>query len=241
MRNETVSLARALSKLGFCSRARAPLIIKSGRVTVNGRVVREPAAAVNIHRDVVEVDGRHLEKPESVVLMLNKPAGYVTTSSDELSRKTAYDLVPRGLHLFAVGRLDMDTTGLLLFTNDGELQNKITSPESEVSKTYIVTVNGKVPPDDLDKFLTGIEIENGKVAGADGYRIISVELSKTVIELKIHEGKNRQVKRMFEAIGRTVSRLHRSAIGELELDIAEGSWRKLTNDELKLIFSRCQK
>lgn len=237
MAKENISLARALSKLGYCSRARAALFIKSGKVTVNGRLMMNPSATIDIDKDTVEVDSRRLERPKSVVIMLNKPAGFVTTSSDELSRRTVYDLTPKGLQLFAVGRLDMDTTGLLLFTNNGELQERITSPDKKVSKTYLATVNGKVAPDKLDKLLDGIEISSGTVVKADFCRTVSFEFSCTTIELTIHEGKNRQVKRMFEAIGKTVTRLHRSAIGKLELDVPEGSWRKLSENDVKLIFS----
>lgn len=236
MTRETVSLARALSKLGFCSRSRAAMYIKSGNVKVNGKPVRVPSAMVDIAEDRIEVEDRHLVRPGSRVIMLNKPAGYVTTASDELSRQTVYDLVPEDPKLFPVGRLDMDTSGLLLFTNDGMLQNRITSPAGGVKKTYIATVNGKLTPDSIDKFLEGIEIVPGTVVKADYCRIVLVEFSRTSIELIIHEGKNRQVRRMFEAIGRTVVRLQRIAIGSLELDVPEGSWRRLSEDEVKLIF-----
>ncbi|MCL5021351.1 MAG: rRNA pseudouridine synthase [Bacteroidetes bacterium] len=237
MSGETISLARVLSKLGYCSRARAALYIKSGKVSVNGKLVRNPSIRIDIDIDVVEVDKKCLVKPKTVVVMLHKPGGYVTTSSDELSRKTVYELVPKDLHVFAVGRLDMDTSGLLLFTNNGQLQDRITSPDKETTKTYIATVSGKVTLDHIDKFLKGVEIGDGTVVKADQCRILSMELSRTIIQLKIHEGKNRQVKRMFETIGRTVTHLHRSAIGRLELDLPEGSWRKLTEDEIELIFS----
>lgn len=125
----------------------------------------------------------------------------------------------------------------MLFTNNGQLQDRITSPDKEVSKTYIATVSGKITLDHIGKFLKGIEIEDGVVVKADQCRIISMELTRTMIEIKIHEGKNRQIKRMFEAIGRTVTNLHRSAIGRLELDLPEGSWRKLSDNEIELIFS----
>ncbi len=237
MKEETISLARALSKLGYCSRARASLYIKGGRVSVNNRLVKLPSAKVDIDNDIIEVDSRRIAKPTAVVIMLNKPSGYVTTSNDELSRKTVYELLPKDLHLFAVGRLDMDTSGLLLFTNSGQLQDRITSPDKEVSKTYIATVNGKLTFDLIDKFLNGVEIKDGLVVKADYCRIISMDLCKTRVQLTIHEGKNRQVRRMFEAIGKTVSGLHRSSIGKLELDLPEGSWRKLSNEEIDSIFS----
>lgn len=236
MEKETVSLARALSKLGYCSRARAPLIIKSGRVRVNGRMVRIPSFRLDVEKDVVEVDSTHLVRPGTIAMMLNKPAGYVTTASDELSRNTVYDLIPRDQHLFPIGRLDIYTSGLLLFTNSGDLQNRIISLSGKVTKTYKVTVNGTFLQTHIDKFLKGIEIESGIVLKADSCKVVLKEFSRTSVELKIHEGKNRQVRQMFEAIGRGVTHLQRTAIGALELDVTEGSWRRLSEEEIELIF-----
>jgi len=237
MSGETISLARALSKLGYCSRARAALFVKSGKVTVNGNPVRIPSWRVDIEKDLIEVDNNHLAKPTMVVIMLHKPRGYVTTSKDELLRKTVFDLVPGDLHLFPIGRLDLDTSGLLLFTNNGELQNKITSPEKEVSKTYIATINGKVTPDHVMKLLRGVEISEGVLVRADECEIVETEYTKTKLKIMIHEGKNRQIRKMLMAVGRTISELHRTAIGKLELDLPEGGWRKLAADEIELIFS----
>ncbi len=237
MKGETISLARALSKLGYCSRARAALYIRSGKVSVNGKLVKTPSTTVDIEADTIEVDNRRLAKPTTVVIMLNKPGGYLTTSSDELSRKTVYELVPKDLHLFAVGRLDMDTSGLLLFTNNGQLQDRITSPGKDVSKTYIATVNGKLTPEHIEKLLKGVEIKDGVVVKADHCRIVSAEFSKTRVQLIIHEGKNRPGRRMFEAIGKNVASLHRAGIGKLELDLPEGSWRRLSDSEIESIFS----
>ena len=236
MSDETISLARALSKLGYCSRSRAALYVKSGRVTVNGKVIKVPAWRVDTSKDAIEVDERRLVKPTTVMIMLHKPAGFVTTSSDDLSRKTVYELVPGDLHLFAVGRLDMDTTGLLLFTNSGELQDRITSPEREITKTYVVTVNGKVTPDHVEKLLRGIEIRDGIIAKADKCDIIESEISRTRLRIIIHEGKNRQIRRMFDTLGKSVLALHRSAIGRLDLDLPEGGWRKLCDEEVEAIF-----
>ncbi len=236
MKAENVSLSRALSKLGYCSRARSAFHIKSGKVRVNGKAITDPSLMVDIERDSITVDEVRLARPKTVVVMLNKPKGYVTTSSDELSRKTVYELIPDGLHLFAVGRLDMDTSGLLLFTNDGNIQDRITSPERKVSKTYLATVSGKVAADKLEKFHKGVDIGTGTIVKADECRVVSTGISSTSIELKIHEGKNRQVRRMFEAIGKRVISLHRSAIGALELDVPEGTWRKLSDNEIEMIL-----
>lgn len=233
---ESIPLSRALSKLGCCSRSRAALYIKDGKVSVNGRVIKLPSSQVDLEKDIIEIDKKRLSRPTTVVIMLHKPRGFVTTSSDELSRKTVYDLVPNDMHLFAVGRLDLDTTGLLLFTNNGALQDKITSPKNEVAKTYLVTVNGKVSDDQTKKLMRGVEIKDGVTAKADKCDIIERELSQTRLKIRIHEGKNREIRRMFDAIGKKVLDLHRIEIGKLELDLPEGGWRRLSDNETKLIF-----
>jgi 23S rRNA pseudouridine2605 synthase len=233
---ESISLARALSKLGFCSRSQAALYVRAGDVSVNGKVINLPSWRVDPGKDVIEVDKKRLSMPATVVIMLHKPRGFVTTSSDELSRKTVYDLLPHNLHLFAVGRLDLDTTGLLLFTNNGTLQEKIISPESGVAKTYLVTVNGKMVEDLAKKLLEGVEIKDGTICKVDECEIIQTESTTTRLKVKIHEGKNREIRRMFEAIGKKVVHLHRTTIGKLELDLPEGGWRKLSDEEIGLIF-----
>lgn len=229
-------MARALAKLGYCSRSRSALYVKSGRVAVNGRIVKIPSWRVDVDADTIEVDDRHLSRPTTVVIMLNKPVGYVTTSNDNLSRKTVYDLVPGDLHLFAVGRLDLYATGLLLFTNSGKLQDRITSPERELTQTYIVTTNGKVNEDQIKKLLGGFEIQKGVVAKVEECQIVEAELSKTRLKVKLNEGKHRQIRRMFDTLGKPVTSIHRAAIGRLELDLPEGGWRKLCDEEIELIF-----
>jgi 23S rRNA pseudouridine2605 synthase len=236
MQGELVSLARALSKLGYCSRSRAALYIRSGKVSVNGKIVRVPSSRVDPGRDTIEIDEKRLSKPTTMVIMLHKPSGIVTTSSDELSRKTVYEFVPSDLHVFAVGRLDLETTGLLLFTNNGTLQDKINSPKNGISKTYLVTVNGKVTEDQAKKLVKGVEIADGVICRADECEIVGTEFSRTRLKVKIHEGKNREIRRMVEAFGKKVLSLHRVAIGKLELDLSEGAWRNLSDEELKLIF-----
>lgn len=146
------------------------------------------------------------------------------------------DLVPRETHVFAVGRLDCDTTGLLILTNDGELANEITSPGRKIMKTYEVTVNGKVSEGHLKKLLGGVEITDGVSVHADKCVIDFADSLKTKLTVTIHEGKNRQIKRMFDAIGKKVFNLHRSAIGNLKLDLPEGTWRELSQEEVRLIL-----
>ncbi len=236
MPEESISLARALSRLGYCSRSRAALYIKSGKVTVNGKVARIPSSHVYLDKDVIEIDKKRLSKPTQQVIMLNKPKGYVTTSSDELSRKTVYSLVPNDMHLFSIGRLDLDTTGLLLFTNNGTLQDKVASPDYKVSKTYLVTINGKIADDQVNRLLRGVEIAEGIMAKVDRCETFETDFSKTRLKIIIHEGKNREIRRMFESIGKKVVNLHRTAIGSLELDLPEGAWRKLSHVEIERLF-----
>lgn len=236
MPGETISLARALAKLGYCSRSRSALYVKSGRVAVNGKVIKIPSWRVDIDEDAIEVDDRRLSRPTTVVIMLNKPVGYVTTATDNMSRKTVYDLVPGDLHLFAVGRLDLQATGLLLFTNNGKLQDRITSPERELTQTYIVTINGKVNDEQVGRLLEGIEIQRGLAAKAVECEIVEGEFARTRLKVKLTEGKRRQIRRMFEALGKPVADLHRTAIGKLELDLPEGAWRRLSDEETESIF-----
>lgn len=237
MTDGTISLARALSKLGYCSRSRAALYVKSGKVSVNGKVVKLPSWRVDVDKDVIEIDNRHLSKPVTVVVMLHKPKGYISTSHDELSRKTVLNLVPGDMHLFPVGRLDIDTTGLLLLTNNGQLQDKITSPDKMIQKTYVVTAAGKLTDDHVVKLMRGVQIDDGTIVRADTCEILEPGPSRTILKLKIHEGKNRQVRKMLAAIGKTVIELHRSAIGNLQLDVSVGQWRKLSEYDIDRIFS----
>jgi 23S rRNA pseudouridine2605 synthase len=237
MSYKPVPLSRALSKIGCCSRAKAALYIQNGKVSVNGRIVKSPFLLVDLNKDVIRFEERLYSKPETVVIMLNKPRGFVTTSSDELGRRTVYELVPNDRHLFAIGRLDLDTTGLLLFTNNGELQNKITSPKNQICKTYHLAVGGKVTENQVAKLLRGVEIKDGVVCKADKCDVIEIEQFRTILEITIHEGKNRELRKMVEAIGKKVISLHRIAIGNLRLDVPIGKWRRLSNEEIKLIFS----
>jgi pseudouridine synthase len=221
-----VRLNRYLASAGVGSRRAVDELIRAGRVTVNGQV-GELGGAVG-EGDVVAVDGRTVAPQELAYLMLHKPPGVVTTASDPQRRRTVLDLVESPQRVYPVGRLDRDTTGLLLLTNDGELANRLAHPRHGVEKTYVAEVEGDPPPDVLRRLAEGVELDDGPTAAARVRR-----LGAGRIELVIHEGRNRQVRRMCEAVGHPVRRLHRSAYGSLELGaLAEGRWRALTSEEV---------
>ena len=221
-----VRLNRYLASAGVGSRRAVDELIRAGRVTVNGEV-GELGAAVG-DGDVVAVDGRTVAPQELAYLMLHKPSGVVTTASDPQRRRTVVDLVESPQRVYPVGRLDRDTTGLLLLTNDGELANRLAHPRQGVDKTYVVEVEGDPPPEAIRRLAEGVELDDGPTAPARARRLGAGRL-----ELVIHEGRNRQVRRMCEAVGHPVRRLHRTAYGPLELDtLAPGSWRPLTAEEV---------
>jgi len=221
-----VRLNAYLARAGVASRRKADELIKAGRVTVNG----EPGQLNTFveSRDRVEVDGRPVAKQRLAHLLLHKPAGVVTTARDPQGRPTVVELVPDDPRVVPVGRLDADTTGALLLTNDGELAHRLAHPRYGVEKTYVVEVEGDPDGDALARLERGVELEDGVTAPARARR-----LRDGVVELTIHEGRNRQVKRMLAAVGHPVLRLHRSAYAGLGVDgLAPGEWRPLAPDEV---------
>jgi 23S rRNA pseudouridine2605 synthase len=224
-------LAKYLAHAGVASRRAAETVIAAGRVSVNGEIVLDPARAVDEHSRVT-VDGRALDGPEArVVYALHKPLGVVSTARDPHGRPTVLELVPaEGLRLYPVGRLDADSSGLILLTNDGELANRLTHPRFEVEKTYRATLGGAPAGDGVLRALRrGVELDDGPTAPARVRR-----LGKSAIELTIHEGRNRQVRRMCEAAGRPVLALERVAFGPLRLGgLAASECRRLTDREIE--------
>jgi 23S rRNA pseudouridine2605 synthase len=222
-------LAKFLAGSGVASRRASEEIIRAGRVTVDGEVVTDPARNVDDTHTVTVDDERVGSVEHLVVYAFNKPAGVVSTASDPQGRPTVVSLLPVQMRLYPVGRLDIDTTGLILLTNDGDLAYRLTHPSFEVTKTYRVTVwTPPVRTAAIRALRIGITLEDGLTAPA---RVRRVE--KQAIEITIHEGRKRQVKRMFEAVGYRVRRLERVAFGPLALgDLAPGKWRRLTQAEV---------
>jgi 23S rRNA pseudouridine2605 synthase len=215
-----------LARAGIASRRAADELIKAGRVSVNGELgeLNTFVAA----GDRVEVDGRAVGKQRLAHIFLHKPAGTVTTARDPQGRPTVIGLVPAEPRVVPVGRLDADTTGVLLLTNDGQLAHRLAHPRYEVDKVYEVEVEGDPSPDTLLRLEQGVDLEDGETAPACARR-----LGRGRVELTIHEGRKHQVKRMLEAVGHPVTRLHRSRYADLDLrGLAPGEWRELTRDEV---------
>ena len=219
-----------LARAGVASRRRADVLIREGRVRVNG----EPGQLNTVvgTRDLVEVDGVRVERQPLSYLLLHKPPDVVTTVSDPHGRRTVVDLVPSEPRVVPVGRLDVDTTGALVLTNDGELAHRLAHPRYGVPKVYEAEVEGTPTSDELDLLRHGIELEDGLTASAE-VRLIGRSRRAGRLELTLHEGRKHQVKRMCEAVGHPVRQLHRVRYAGLDLaGLAPGEWRELTKDEI---------
>lgn len=238
-------LQKFLARAGVASRRKCEELIMQGRVRVNGDTVREMGTVVDPACDVVEYDGVVQSLPEAgVTLMLNKPRGYVTAMEDARSRTVA-ELVPVKEHpgLFPVGRLDRDTTGLLLFTTDGELGNALLHPSRHVEKRYVATIDGVLGAREVRALERGVQLEDGMTSPAR-CEVLSVAPDRRTSEvaLTIHEGKKRQVRRMFAAVGHEVRRLRRESLGPLCVSgLSEGQWRLLDDAEVALLRACTQR
>jgi pseudouridine synthase len=220
-----------LARAGVASRRKADELIKAGRVTVNGEQGQLNTFVAG--DDDVRLDGRPLAKQKLAYVLLHKPLGVLTTASDPQGRPTVVDLVRVDSRVVPVGRLDADTTGALLLTNDGELAHRLAHPRYEVDKVYVVELDAPANDEQLEQLARGVELDDGPTAPARVRR-----LGGTSLELTIHEGRNRQVRRMVEAIGRGVVRLHRSRYGPLTLEGLEpGAWRRLEPSEVERLRS----
>lgn len=230
---EQIRLNKYLAQCGFGSRRQADELIKSSVVQVNGKAVDTPGITVT-EKDVIKVKGKPVKPEKFEYAIFNKPAGYITSVSDEKGRKTIYDILPEKMKkLKPAGRLDKDSTGLLILTNDGELIQKLTHPKKQVPKVYAVIAEGKVTEEDLHRFYKGIEIEKGKIAYAEAI-IVDYSNQQTTLQMTLFQGYNRQIRKMLDAVGHPVAALKRISHANIPVDgLKKGQFRYLKPKEVK--------
>ena len=233
----SVRLQKFLADAGVASRRAGEQFILEGRVEVNGQVVQQLGVKVDPVHDKVRVDGKPVHTKRKLYIALNKPKGCVCSRKDEFERPTIYELMPKEWNnLYSVGRLDYDTEGLIFLTNDGQFALRLTHPRYEVSKKYLVTVEVRVESEMLEKFVQGVFHEGERLKARKAHLVSSTK-SMTVVELELTEGKNREVRRMFESQGVMVKRLQRVQIGKIKLgELKPGKWRTLTEPEIKSLL-----
>jgi 23S rRNA pseudouridine2605 synthase len=231
-----VRLQKYLSRAGVASRRNAEELIRDGRVRVNGGVVRQLGTQVG-GDDTVEVDGRVVEPEPPIWILLNKPVGYVTTRDDPRGRQTVYDLLPASFHgLFHVGRLDRDSEGLLLFTNQGGIANRLLHPRYEVDRVYVVEIDGAIAEPARRRLLAGVGLEDGPARAESAVVEGPTTGRGTRLRVTMREGRKREVRRMFDAVGHPVRRLRRERLGPIELgSLGAGKWRELTESEVRAL------
>lgn len=231
-----IRLQKFLANSGVASRRKCEELILEGKVSVNGKVVEELGTKIDPTVDKVTYCGKLIHSADKMIyILLNKPIGYVTTANDQFDRDTVLDLVKVKERVVPVGRLDMYTSGALILTNDGDFVYKVTHPKHEITKTYTVTVHGIITNEAVDNLRQGVEIDDYVTRPAK-VKILKTDEDKNIsrLEITIHEGKNRQVRKMCEAVGCKVIALHRSKIGDIRVnDLKLGTWRYLTEKELK--------
>ena len=232
-------LQKYLASCGIASRRKCEEYILQGKVKVNGERVTELGQKINPEKDIIEFENKKIkENTKHVYILLNKPIGYVTTAEDQFQRDTVLDLVKIKERVVPVGRLDMFTSGALILTNDGDFVYKVTHPKYEINKTYTVTVKGIIQNSEVEQLRQGVQIEDYITKPAK-VKILKTDTEKNIsrLEITIHEGKNRQVRKMCEAVGRKVIALHRSKIGNIVVkDIELGKWRYLDTKEVEQLI-----
>jgi 23S rRNA pseudouridine2605 synthase len=230
-------LQKYLAKCGVASRRASEELIKQGVVSVNGAFITEMGCIVDVLNDKVAVNGKEVSfESQLVYILLNKPTGYVTTSKDQFDRDSVVDLISEvPYRVYPVGRLDYDTSGLLILTNDGDLTNKITHPKHKIYKTYIAKIVGSIEGESIERLKAGVQIEDYTTAPAE-VELMEKSRRYSRVKISIREGKNRQVRKMFDTVGYKVIELERISIGDITLkDIECGKWRYLTDDEVKYL------
>ena len=234
---EEMRLQKYLASCGVASRRKCEELILNGKIEVNGSAVFELGTKVNPDKDEVKYNGKVVKlEDEKIYILLNKPIGYVTTAKEQFGRDMVLDLVKVNKRIVPVGRLDMYTSGALILTNDGDFVNKLTHPSHEIDKTYNVTLKGIVSKEEIEKLQNGVEIDDGYVTKPAKVKILKIDEEKKIsrIQITIHEGKNRQVRKMCEAVGKRVLALHRCKIGTLDVkDLKLGEWRYLSKKEVE--------
>lgn len=231
-------LQKVIANSGYCSRRKAEELIRQGNIKVNGEVITELGTCVE-KNDAITIFDKPLTSQQKEYILLNKPRGVITSTSDEKDRKTVLDLIDTDKRLYPVGRLDYDTTGALLLTNDGELANLLMHPKNKIDKVYIAKVSGFVSKIDLDKLACGVYIDNFKTSKAKvKLKKFDKKSNTSLVEITIHEGKNHQVKKMFEAIGYKVLKLKREKISFLDVqNLKSGEYRYLNLKEVKKLYA----
>lgn len=234
-------LQKVIAQSGLCSRRKAEELIKAGLVRVNGKVVDELGTKVSA-KDDIEVRGKLLEKEEKIYYVLNKPKGCMSTCNDEHDRKTVLDYLPNGKRVYPVGRLDYDTSGVLLLTNDGEFTNAMTHPKYHIPKVYEVNLEGILSPEDIKKLAIGLKTDEGRYAPAEVLiREKDYTRGRTQLDLTIYEGRNHQVKKMMEALGHRVRKLNRKSFGGVEVTgLRPGQYRLLKPFEYKMLLKQAK-
>ena len=230
-------LQKVIAAAGVASRRKAEELITEGKVKVNGEIVTELGTKVS-EKDRIEVEGNILEKEQKEYYLLNKPRGVVTTTSDDKGRKTVVDLIPTNARIYPVGRLDYDTTGVLLLTNDGDFANILMHPSSEVEKVYVAKLKGIIKGEQINQLKDGIMLDDQLVkASRVKLKKVDPKTNSCMVQITIHEGKNHQVKRMFEAVGFLVDKLKREKEAFFDLkDLQSGEFRKLTPKEVAKVY-----
>lgn len=232
---EEIRLQKYIAECGIASRRKAEELILEGKIRVNGIIITELGTKINPSKDIVEYNNKVIEPEQrNVYILLNKPIGYVTTVKDQFNRPSVLDLVKVKERIVPVGRLDFYTSGALILSNDGDFVYKVTHPKHEVNKTYNVTVKGIINDDEIEALRSGVKIDNYITKPAK-VKILKTDKDKNIsrIQITIHEGKNRQIRKMCEAIGKKVLALHRSKIGNIDVkDLKIGEWRYLTDAEI---------
>ena len=233
-------LQKIIATSGYCSRRKAEELIEKGKVKVNGQIIKEMGFKAK-YSDFIEVEGNPLNNPEDkVYYVLNKPRGILSATTDDKGRKTVVDLIKTTKRIYPVGRLDYDTTGLIILTNDGELTNFLIHPKNNIEKVYVAKIKGLINKEDIRKLCSGLVIDGKKTSKAKA-KILKIDkkTNSSVVELIIHEGKNHQVKRMFEMVGYTVLKLKRESISFLTLDgLKSGEYRELNIKEVKMLYAQ---